>query len=370
MGNKMKIKLVDLVKQHEEIKEDLFEAFERVLSSGIFIFGPELEEFEQQFANYCGVKHAIGVGNGTDALTLALRAVGVGEGDEVITTPFTFIATAEAAVNLGATPVFVDIEEKSFNIDVSKIEDAITHRTKAIVPVHLYGQPADMDEINKIATDKKIFVIEDAAQAIGAEYKGKKTGSFGIAGCFSLFPTKNLSALGDGGMVTTNDDEFAQKIRMLRIHGSSKKYYHEFTGYNSRLDALQAAFLKVKIKKIDEWNKKRNKIAEIYNKELKEYVIVPEIKPDRTHVFHQYTIRTEKRDELRKYLKEKGIDTAVHYPIPLHMQPAFSYLGYKEKDFPVSERISKEVLSLPVYPEMTDEMVEYVVENIKSFFKK
>ncbi len=292
------------------------------------------------------------------------------EGDEVITVPFTFTATAEAVVNLKATPVFVDIEEESYNIDITRIEDAVTPRTKAIIPVHLFGQPADMDEINEIAERKRIAVIEDAAQAVGAEYKSKKTGALGLLGCFSLFPTKNLSALGDGGVVTTSDEEISRKVRLLRVHGASQKYYHEFIGYNSRLDEIQAALLRVKFKMIDEWNKKRKEIAEIYTKELKEYVIVPHIKKDRNHVFHQYTIRTEKRDELRNYLFKKGIETAVHYPLPLHLQPAYSYLGYKKGDFKVTEKISKQVLSLPIYPEITQEKVYYVIESIKSFFKR
>lgn len=370
MGKEIKIPLINLKIQHNSLEKELKEAFVKVLNSGRFILGEELEKFEEEFASYIGTKYAIGVGNGTDALTLSLRAIGIKEGNEVITTPFTFVATAEVIVNANATPVFVDIEKESYNIDVTKIERAITPKTKAIIPVHLYGQPAEMEEILKISKAYKLWVIEDAAQSVGACYKGKKTGNIGDIGCFSFFPTKNLSALGDGGMITCNSEELAKKIKMLRVHGASKKYYHQFPGYNSRLDALQAAFLRVKLKKIEEWNQKRREIAEIYSNALKDLVKVPVVdKKDKTHVFHQYTIFTDKRDELRKYLQEKGIETSIHYPFPLHLQPIFSYLKYKKGDFPIAEEAANKVLSLPIYPELSMEEIEYIINSIKEYFR-
>jgi dTDP-4-amino-4,6-dideoxygalactose transaminase len=365
----MKIPIIDLVRQHEPMIDELVEAFKKVVESGQFILGPELEQFEKEAAEYLGSRYALGVGNGTDALTLALRAVGITEGDEVITTPFTFFATAETVAMLGARPVFVDVEERTLNIDVTKIEEKITKRTKAILPVHIFGQGAKMEQILDIAKRHNLKVIEDTAQGFGAKRNGKYLGTFGDVGTFSFFPTKNLSCLGDGGLITTQDEAIYETVKKLRVHGSPRKYYHEMLGYNSRLDAIQAAFLRVKMKYIDRWNERRRQIAAIYNKELSPYVRVPEVDDGNVHIYHQYTIRTEKRDELNTFLNQRGIMTQVHYPIPLHLQPALSYLGYKEGDFPVAERATKEVLSLPVFPEMTDEEIYYVIDSIKDFFR-
>ncbi|MDI6851441.1 MAG: DegT/DnrJ/EryC1/StrS family aminotransferase [bacterium] len=365
----MKIQIIDLVRQHKPMMEELADAFKRVVESGQFILGQELEQFEKEAANYLGSKYALGVGNGTDALTLALRAIGLQKEDEVITTPFTFFATAETIAILGAKPVFVDVEDTTLNIDVTKIEEKITKRTKAILPVHIFGQGAKIEKILEIAKSYNLKVIEDTAQGFGAKRNGKFLGTFGDVGTFSFFPTKNLSCLGDGGLITTQDEAIYEIIKKLRVHGSPRKYYHETLGYNSRLDNLQAAFLRVKMKYIDKWNERRREIANIYNRELSPYVKVPEVDEGNVHIYHQYTIRTERRDELKAFLNQRGIMTQVHYPIPLHLQPALSYLGYKEGDFPVAERATKEVLSLPVFPEMTDDEINYVIDSIKDFFR-
>jgi len=365
----MKIPIIDLVRQHKPIMDELVDAFKKVVESGQFILGYELEQFEKEAANYLGSKYALGVGNGTDALILALRAIDVQKGDEVITTPFTFFATAETIAILGAKPVFVDIEDETLNIDVTKIEEKITKRTKAILPVHIFGQGAKIEKILEIAKSYNLKVIEDTAQGFGAKRNGKYLGTFGDVGTFSFFPTKNLSCLGDGGLITTQDEAIYDIIKKLRVHGSPRKYYHEMLGYNSRLDTLQAAFLRVKMKYIDRWNERRREIAAIYNRELSPYVRVPEVDEGNIHIYHQYTIRTDRRDELNAFLNQRGIMTQVHYPIPLHLQPALSYLGYKEGDFPVAEKATKEVLSLPVFPEMTDEEINYVIDSIKDFFR-
>uniref|UniRef100_A0A7V4E4R7 DegT/DnrJ/EryC1/StrS family aminotransferase n=1 Tax=candidate division WOR-3 bacterium TaxID=2052148 RepID=A0A7V4E4R7_UNCW3 len=365
----MKIPIIDLVRQHKPIMDELVDAFKKVVESGQFILGYELEQFEKEAANYLGSKYALGVGNGTDALILALRAIDVQKGDEVITTPFTFFATAETIAILGAKPVFVDIEDETLNIDVTKIEEKITKRTKAILPVHIFGQGAKIEKILEIARSYNLKVIEDTAQGFGAKRNGKYLGTFGDVGTFSFFPTKNLSCLGDGGLITTQDEAIYDIIKKLRVHGSPRKYYHEMLGYNSRLDTLQAAFLRVKMKYIDRWNERRREIAAIYNRELSPYVRVPEVDEGNIHIYHQYTIRTDRRDELNAFLNQRGIMTQVHYPIPLHLQPALSYLGYKEGDFPVAEKATKEVLSLPVFPEMTDEEINYVIDSIKDFFR-
>jgi len=363
---------LDLSAQYRSIKGEIDEAIKRVLEGTVFIGGKEVEEFEKEVAQFCGVKYAIGLNSGTDALFLSLKAIGVGPGDEVITTPFTFIATAGVVANCGAKPVFVDIDPRTFNIDSSKIEGAITGKTKAILPVHLFGQMADMDEIMAIAKKHNLFVIEDAAQAIGAEYKGKKAGTIGDLGCFSFFPSKNLGAYGDGGMVVTNSDELAEEIRLLKNHGSSpkEKYLNLIIGTNSRLDALQAAILRVKLKYLSKWSKERAEKASYYNGELKGIgnIMTPVTVSGRTHIFHQYTIRTKSRDELQKYLKEKEIPTMIYYPLPLHLQPAFKNLGLKLGDFPESEKVSKEVLSLPIYPELEESIQNMIINGIKQFF--
>jgi len=370
----MKVTQANLVRQYENVKSEVDEAVLRVLGSGkyILLHGDEVKSFEAEMANYCGVKYAIGVASGTDALTLPLRATGIGPEDKVITTTFTFLATPEVIANLDAHPVFLDIDPDTYNIDPEKIYECIEKNSsiKAIMPVHLYGQPADMDEIMQIAKDYNINVIEDAAQAIGAKYNGRSVGSLGDMAGTSFFPTKNLGAYGDGGMVFTNDDELYGVIASLRVHGVAKKDRQVRLGYNSRLDEIQAAILKVKLKYLDKWNNRRQEIAKTYTDMLNEYVEVPHIKQGRTHVFHQYGIRVKNRDALRNYLKENGVGTGVHYPVPCHLQPAFGYLGYKEGDFPVAEKAAKELISLPMYPELKDDEVEYVCETIRKFYQK
>lgn len=364
----MNVPLIDLGRQHNPIKRELMQAFEKVLDSNQFILGKEVKKFEEEVASYIGTKYAIGVSNCTNALLLSHKMLGIGPGDEVITPAFTFIATAEVIAILGAKPVFCDIDPKTYNIDPDKIPGVISNKTKAILPVHLYGQSADMDTIMKIAKDNNLKVVEDMAQAIGATYKGKKVGMFGDTACISFFPTKNLNALGDAGMILTNSEELAGKLRIIRVHGSSKKYHHDFIGYNERLDAIQAAFLRVKLKYLDEWNEGRRQIAHKYDEALKDVVQIPFVEPDNVTIYHQYTIRTPKRDGLRQYLTEKGVGTAIHYPQPLHFQEALKYLGYKEGDFPEAEKAAKEVLSLPIHNTLTDEEVEYVITTIKKFF--
>ncbi len=359
---------IDLSRQHKPLKMDLMRAFESVLDSNKFILSDEVKKFEDEVASYTGAKHAIGVSNCTNALLLSLRALGVGQGDEVITTPFTFIATAEVIAIIGAKPVFCDIEEKMFNIDPRLLPSSISARTRAIMPVHLFGQSADMEHIGKIAGEYRLKVIEDMAQAIGARYKGKMVGTFGDTSCISFYVTKNLSALGDAGMILTNNAELDGKIRAYRVHGASKKYHHDFLGHNDRLDALQAAFLRIKLRHLDAWNGKRREIARKYDEALSDVVVTPHIDADNETVYHQYTIRTERRDDLKVFLSDKGIGTAVHYPMPLHLQPAFKYLGYREGDFPVAEKAAREVLSLPIQQDLTDDEVDYVIENIRDFF--
>lgn len=364
----MKVPQIDLWAHHEPLMEEFRQAFERVMRSSRFIMGQEVKDFEAEAAEYLGVKHAVGVGNGTDALAICLRALGVGPGDEVITTPFTFIATAEVIAALGAKPVFVDIDPDSYNIDPNKIEAAITERTKAILPVHLYGQAAQMDPILEVAKQHNIKVLEDAAQAFGSTYKGKKVGGLGDLTIFSFFPTKNLGALGDGGLITTDDDELYEKCRLIRVHGAPKKYYHTLIGQNSRLDTLQAAFLGIKLKHLDTHNQLRMQNAETYSKELKNVVMTPTVHPDCNHIYHQYTIRTPKRDELKAFLNEAEIGVGIHYPTPLHLQPVLSHLGLSEGSYPEAESAAREVMSLPVYPELTAEQRSYVIEKIKEFF--
>ncbi len=367
----MQIPIFTPVRQYLNLKDEIDSAIQKVLNKGNFILGDEVKEFESKVAEYLGVKYAIGVASGTDALQIALMAIDLKPGDEVITTPFTFVATAETIALLGGKPVYVDIDDRTYNINPDLIEEKITEKTKAIIPVHLYGQPAEMDKIMDIARRYNLYVIEDSAQALGSEYKNRKVCTFGDIACISFFPTKNLGAFGDAGMVVTNNDELAEKIRMIRVHGSKIRYHHEILGVNSRLDTLQASVLLVKLKYLDGWNDKRAEIAEKYSDGLKDLdgVITPYCEPYNKHIYHQYTIRTKRRDELAEFLKGKGIQTAVHYPIPLHLQKAFSYFGYKPGDFPIAEQCSKEVLSLPMFPELTDEEIDYVIESVKEFFK-
>ena len=364
------IPFVDLKAQYDSIKDEIDEAIQNVLNNTSFIMGEELKKFEEEFARFCNVKYAIGVANGSDALILALRACGIGEGDEVITVSHTFIATAEAISNVGGKVVFVDIDPKTYTIDTSKIEGKISNKTKAIIPVHLYGQPANMDPIMRLAKKYNLKVIEDAAQAHGAEYKEEKVGSIGDVGCFSFYPGKNLGAYGDAGMVVTNNEEIAEGIKLLRNHGRiNKKYEHEIEAYSSRLDNLQATILRVKLKYLNKWNDMRRKNAKRYNKLLSEMddIIVPYEADYSKHVYHLYVIRAEGRDKLREELKSKGIATGIHYPIPLHLQPAYNYLGYKRGDFPVTEKASQEILSLPMFAELSDEQIEEIVKLIKNY---
>jgi dTDP-4-amino-4,6-dideoxygalactose transaminase len=367
----MKVPLVDLVTQYQNMKQEMDTAIHGVLDSGAFILGPAVKEFEKNMATYTGVKHAVGVASGTDAIQLALMAYNIGAGDEVITTPMTFVATVEVMVLLGIKPIFVDIDPKTYIIDPNQIEDKITSKTKAIVPVHLYGQCADMDVINDIAKHHNLVVIEDSAQAVGATYKGKKATSLGDTGCLSFFPSKNLGAYGDGGMVLTDDDDIADRVRKLRVHGSATKYQHVYLGVNSRLDSLQAAVLNVKLNYIDQWNEMRRQNAAKYNERLSESpAVTPFVAEYNTHTYHQYTIQVEDRDGLQAYLKENDIATGIHYPIPLHLQPAYENLGYKKGDFPVAEEVSSHVVSLPMYPELPEEHIDYTTEHIKKFLAK
>ncbi|EWG11459.1 DegT/DnrJ/EryC1/StrS family aminotransferase [Cytobacillus firmus] len=370
----MKVPMLDLSEQYQGLKSEVLEVLDEVMSSSRFILGDNVKKLEADVAKYSNVNHGIGCGNGSDAIHIALQALGVGPGDEVITTAFTFFATGGAIARAGATPVYVDIDPVTFNIDPSKIEAAITEKTKAIIPVHLYGQMADMESLAKIAEKHNLAIVEDAAQAIGAKHNGKSVGELGTAATYSFFPTKNLGAYGDGGMIVTDNDDVAEKCRVIRVHGSKPKYYHHVLGYNSRLDELQAAVLNVKFPHLDTWSEMRRKNADTYTSLLKEkvgdHVVTPVEKEGNYHVFHQYTLRVENRDELQKYLQEQGVSTMIYYPLPLHVQPVFQELGYKEGDLPITEKAAKEALSLPMFPELKREQQEYVVEKIAEFYGK
>jgi dTDP-4-amino-4,6-dideoxygalactose transaminase len=358
--------MVDLKIQYDAMKDEIDTAVLSVIQNTAFILGPQGKALEQSIAAYHGVKFAVGVASGTDALHLALRAADIGPGDEVITTPFTFIATAEAISYVGAVPVFVDIRPDTFNMDMSQIASKITKRTKAILPVHLYGQAADMDPLMEIAKKHHLKVIEDCAQSFGAEYRGKKTGSFGDIGCFSFFPSKNLGCYGDGGMVTTNDQNLAERLHSLRNHGSKVRYYHDEIGYNSRLDEIQAAILNVKFRRIDDYNESRRKNAALYNKHLNAPGIQTPIESgDSKHVYHQYTIRLKDRDAVKKRLDENKMSSMIYYPVPLHLQAAYKELGIGPGSLPVSEQAAREVLSLPMYPELTGDQIKTVAEAVK-----
>lgn len=362
--------LVDLKAEYQLIKDEIEVAIKKVIESSSFILGSEVSSLEEEIANYCQVKYAIGVSSGTEALFLPLLALDIKPGDEIITTPFTFIATAEVIALLGAKPVFVDIDPYTFNIDTSKIEEAITSKTKAIIPVHLYGQPADMDPIMELAEKYGLVVIEDAAQAMGAKYKGRKIGSIGHLGALSFFPAKNLGCYGDGGMILTNDDKYNQKLRMLRVHGSESRYIHKYIGTNARLDEIQAAILRVKLKYLEEWTEKRRSKAKLYANLLSHpEITTPYVESFNYHVYNQYTIRVKNRDYLKVKLLEEGVPTAIHYPIPLHLQEAFSYLEYKRESFPESEIAALEVLSLPIYPELKEDCINTIANLILMHFK-
>lgn len=363
----MKIPYIDLSLQHKALKNELMNEIGSVLDSGQFIMGDQVARFEKTFAEIAGTTYALGVANGTDAIFLPFRALGIGNGDEVITAPNSFLASASSVVLAGATPVFADVTD-DFNLDPAKLEKAITPRTKAVLVVHLTGRPANMDAIVDICKKNGLHLLEDCAQAVGASVNGKPVGSFGIAGCFSLHPLKNLSACGDGGVITTNDKTLYEYLVKARNHGLKNRDECEFWSYNSRLDALQAAILNVKLTKLKEWNDKRKAIAERYNREFKDLnFILPVEAPNTVSVYHTYIIQTAHRDALKNYLAEKGIDTKIHYPVPIHLQEAAASLGYKKGDFPVTERQAETILSLPVYPELSEEQLTYICNTVKAF---
>ena len=371
-----KVPLLDMKAQYHSIKAEIGAAIDAVLESQHFILGPTVEECERRIADYSACKFGVGVTSGTDALLLALMAEGIGPGDEVITTPFTFFATAGSIARVGAKPVFVDICPKSYNIAASKIEKHVTKNTKAIMPVHLFGQCAEMDPILEIAGRHGLVVIEDAAQAIGAEYKGRRAGSMGHYGCFSFFPSKNLGGGGDGGMVVTQDPERADRLRILRVHGSKPKYYHKVIGGNFRLDALQAAIVGAKLPHLDAWTAGRQANAQRYRRLFQEaglveqgLVVLPAEIPERRHIYNQFVVRVPRRDELRKHLTDQGIGTEIYYPVPLHLQECFRYLGYGEGDCPESEAAARDTVALPIYPELTDEQIRCVVDCTGRFLR-
>jgi len=378
----MGVPLLDLKAHHEPLHQEIMAALEQTFRSQAFILGPEVGKLEEQVAVYCQAKYGIGVTSGTDALLIALMALGVGQGDEVITTPYSFFATAGAVVRLGAKPVLVDIDPRTFNLDPGKIEKAISQRTKAIIPVHLYGQSADMGPIMDVAHHRKLAVIEDAAQAIGTEYAdGRRVGSIGTIGCFSFFPSKNLGCLGDGGMAVTNDPDLAERMRVLRTHGSKPKYYHKLIGGNFRLDTIQAAVLTVKLKYLDQWTRRRQENADRYETLFQQSGLIqagrvrlPEavyrtFGVKHYHIYNQFVLRVERRNDLMAHLKQKGIGTEVYYPVPFHLQECFRYLGYQEGDFPESERAANETVAVPIYPELTPAQQAEVVDAVATFYR-
>lgn len=377
----MKVPLLDLKAQYAGIRDEIRKVVDEVFESQYFILGPHVEELEARIAAYCSAEHAVGVSSGSDALLIALMAAGIGPGDRVITTPYTFFATAGSVARTGATPVFVDIDADTFNISPAKVKqrieelDAAERETlKALIPVHLYGQCADMGPLTEIAKQYRLLVIEDAAQAIGSEYEGRRAGCMGDFGCFSFFPSKNLGAFGDGGIVTTNSDKWFDRLKVMRVHGSQPKYYHRFIGGNFRLDAVQAAVVAVKLNFLDAWTAARQKNAAIYRKLFSDAgltsVQLPVEKQNR-HIYNQFVIRVrDRRDELRRYLQENGVGTEVYYPVPLHLQECFAYLHYQEGDFPNSELAARQTLALPIYPELTEDQQAYIVEKITEFGRR
>lgn len=365
---------LDLRAQFEGMREEIMDAVSKVLQSQRFILGPEVEALESEIAEYIGCRHAIACASGSDALLLALMALGVGPGDEVITTPFTFVATAGSIARLGAKPVFVDIDPGTYNLDPSDLAKTVSHKTRAVIPVHLYGLPAAMDRILEVARRYNLAVVEDAAQALGAECNGVKVGNLGTIGCFSFFPSKNLGGAGDGGMMTTNDPELADRLRLLRVHGSRHKYHSELLGVNSRLDALQAAILRVKLRHLERWTQGRRDNADRYrvlfsNLNLDTHVILPSQPEGFRHVYNQFVVRLLARDEVQQYLLHMSIPTEIYYPEPLHVQPAFSYLGYRAGDFPQAEATSHHVLALPIFPELTEAQQTMVVDAIAQYYR-
>ena len=369
----MNVPLIDLQAQYASIRDTVRQAVDRVFESQHFVMGAEVAALEAEIAAYCQTSEAIGCASGSDALLLALMALDIGPDDEIITTPFSFFATASAVARLGARPVFVDIDPVTYNLNVDKVPAAITSRTRVVLPVHLYGQCADMDQLIALCRAKQLTLLEDAAQAIGAEDRGRRAGSMGLAGSFSFYPSKNLGAAGDAGIITTSDNDFATRVRRLRVHGGLTEYQHVEVGINSRIDALQAAVLRVKLPYLDEWSNARAQKAQTYSHllegaRLNFRVIPPFIKPEGRHIFHQYVIRVpEHRDALMQHLASRGIATKIYYPIPLHLQECFSYLGYKEGEFPEAEKAARETFALPLYPELTLEQQEYVVNEIRNF---
>jgi dTDP-4-amino-4,6-dideoxygalactose transaminase len=371
----VKVPLLDLRAQYQPIRKEIMAALESVCDEQAFILGARVADLEKDIQGYVGVSHAVGVASGSDALLLALMTCGVGPGDEVVTVPYTFFATAGSISRLGAKPVFVDIKPDTYNLDPALLESALTPKTKAVMPVHLYGQCAEMEPILTVAARRKIPVIEDAAQAIGAARRGRHAGTLGQVGCFSFFPSKNLGGFGDGGMVTTNDQALADRVRMLRVHGSRVKYVHEVIGMNSRLDALQAAVLRIKLTYLEEWTKGRQRNAARYDALFKDAglldrVTLPAVTAENRHVYNQYVIRVPQRDQLRTFLQEQGVGTEIYYPSPLHLQVCYRDLGYREGSFPQAERAAKETLALPIFAELTADQQAYVVETIKKFFGK
>lgn len=362
----MGVPFIDFSEQNKAIRTEVEAGFARVIEKAAFIMGPDVKKFEDEFAVYCGVKYAVGVNSGTDALYLALAALGVGEGDEVILPAFTFIATALCASYTGAKVKFVDSDDLSYNMDPVKLERAITKKTKVIIPVHLYGQMANMDEILAVAHKHGVAVLEDSCQAHGARYKGCRSGAMGHGGCFSFYPTKGLGAWGDGGMVVTNDEKMAYMVRMLRDYGRTDRYAHKFKGHNSRLDTLQAVVLSAKLKHLDQWNAMRRIVADLYARHLAgSGVVIPVVCPDREHVYQTYAVRVKDRARVMDKLKEKGVTSLIHYPIPVHMQEAYADAGFKKGDFPVAEKIADEILSLPMFPHMTEDQVVQVTSALK-----
>ena len=365
----MRVPFVDLKAQLQSIHSEVQAAVQRVIMECNFVLGHEVAEFERAFADYVGARGAVGVASGTAALHLALKALRIGPGDEVITTSLTFAATAEAILHAGARPVFVDIDPDTMNLDPDAVRQAITPRTRAVLPVHLYGQPANMEELLSLASHSNLWLIEDAAQAHGASYRGRRCGTMGHLGCFSFYPGKNLGAYGDGGAVTSNDETLLERVRMLRDHGRVRKYVHDELGYGERLDAIQAAILKVKLRYLDQWNDQRRQHAKRYNKLLAGLpVVIPIEIPKVHHVYHLYVIRTPQRNELAAYLRERGIATGIHYPLPVHRQPALHKLGYSDVELPNTDRAAEEVISLPMFPELKREQMNYVVDQMREYF--
>lgn len=365
------VQFINLPRQHKLLKKELLQAISEVIDSGRFILGPEVEALEKEVAAVCQAKHAVAMNSGTDALLLALRALNVGPGDEVIVPDFTFVATATAVLLAGATPVMVDVEPETLTLDLRQAAQRINRKTRAIIPVHLYGQPVDMTALLKLAKDRKVAVVEDACQSLAARWRNRPVGALGEIGCLSFFPTKNLGALGDAGMALTNNERLAKRMRRLRDHGSDRKYLHEELGYNSRLDAIQAAALRVKLKFLAAWNAGRQDNARMYLGQLKDLpLLLPKPRPFAQHVYHQFAVRTSRRDELKAYLAQRKIETAIHYPLPLHAQPLLAHLPSAKRSFPVASRASREVLCLPITPESQEQEIQIVINAIRGFFQR